>query len=64
MREIIMLCGQGGIGKSTYGKKLIKINDKAILIRMDDIVLNNNYKLKEVEYLNIFLKNIQNAIDD
>ena len=36
--RLIMLCGQGGIGKSTYGKWLVESLNNATLVRVDDFV--------------------------
>ena len=52
--NLIMLCGQGSCGKSTFGLFLQKTVPNSCLIRMDDIVKQSkfNYNLHFPIYLN------------
>lgn len=57
---LILLCGQGSIGKSTYGKKLKIKFPCSILIRMDECFPTiQNWDQRWAEYI----KRIQTAID-
>lgn len=60
---LIMLCGQGGSGKSTYANKLIKnLKGNNIIISMDKI--KNLYSNKTLEEFNLlYVNNIQMAIN-
>lgn len=60
MTTLVLLCGQGSIGKSTYGQKLQAKKNNSILIRIDECFPNvQNWDLRQAEYV----KRIQAAID-
>ena len=60
--KLIMLCGQGGIGKSTYGKWLVNQLNNAILLRLDDIVRNSNSKECHSSHIEQFYQLVKNTI--
>lgn len=59
--NLIMLCGQGSSGKSTFGAELIKkLNSTSKLIRMDNV----DDTLPFSERMTVYLSNIQAAYDN
>ena len=59
--RLIMLCGQGGAGKSTYGKWLEKELNNTILIRVDDLIIPGQPFDKK--YVDKYINNIIKAIN-
>lgn len=59
--KLVLICGQGQIGKTTYGLKMIKkYKNKAILISMDNCYKDSqDWDLRWKEYV----KRIQSAIN-
>lgn len=61
---LIMLCGQGGSGKSTYANELIKsLKGNNIIISMDKIKDQHSNKTLE-EFNLLYVNNIQMAINE
>lgn len=58
-----MLCGQGSVGKSTYGIWLSNQLNNSILIRVDDIVFSSSLKKFDfTSHFHIYIKQINEAI--
>lgn len=57
---LIMVCGQGSVGKSTFIKRYFYNKKNIICISVDEIVKTNKFNQK---YYQIYLKTIQKQID-
>jgi GTPase SAR1 family protein len=53
--KIIMICGQGSVGKSTFVKRYFSNKQNIINIRVDDIVNGDSFSLK---YYDLYIQEI------